>query len=46
MHRYSLPRQEALVRLNRLAEADGRSLHAQASALLDAVELLSRPAGG
>jgi len=46
MHRYSLPRQEALVRLHRLAEADGRSLHAQATALLDAVELLSRPAAG
>ncbi|MEK8034621.1 response regulator [Ideonella sp. DXS29W] len=46
MHRYSLPRQEALTRLHRLAEADGRSLHAQASALLDAVELLSRPAAG
>jgi two-component system, response regulator PdtaR len=45
MHRYSLPRAEALARLSRLAEADGRSLHAQASALLDAVELLSRPAG-
>ncbi len=46
MHRYSLPRAEALQRLQRLAEADGRSLHAQASALLDAVELLSRPASG
>lgn len=46
MHRYSLPRQEALARLHRLAEADGRSLHAQATALLDAVELLSRPATG
>lgn len=46
MHRYSLPRTEALARLHRLAEADGRSLYAQASALLDAVELLSRPASG
>ncbi|HJV67975.1 response regulator [Ideonella sp.] len=46
MHRYSLPRGEALARLHRLAEADGRSLHAQATALLDAVELLSRPAAG
>lgn len=44
MHRYSLPRGEALARLQRLAEADGRSVHAQAGALLDAVELLSRPA--
>lgn len=43
MHRYSLPRTEALARLHRLAEADGRSLHAQATALLEAVELLSRP---
>jgi response regulator NasT len=46
MHRYSLPRTEALARLNRLAETDGRSLHAQATALLDAVELLSRPNSG
>ncbi|MFO1336622.1 MAG: response regulator [Burkholderiaceae bacterium] len=46
MHRYSLPRAEALQRLQRLADADGRSVHAQASALLDAVELLSRPAAG
>ncbi len=46
MHRYSLPRAEALARLNRLADSDGRSLHAQALALLDAVELLSRPAAG
>ncbi|MBI5269494.1 MAG: ANTAR domain-containing protein, partial [Burkholderiales bacterium] len=44
MHRYSLGRAEALGRLQRLAQADGRSLHAQAAALLDAVELLSRPA--
>jgi two-component system, response regulator PdtaR len=46
MHRYSLPRGEALARLTRLAEADGRNLHAQANALLDAVELLSRPGAG
>jgi len=46
MHRYSLPRAEALARLTRLAEADGRSLHAQATALIDAVELLSRPGAG
>ncbi|WP_374675368.1 response regulator [Ideonella sp.] len=45
MHRYSLARGEALARLHRLAQADGRSLHAQAAALLDAVELLSRPSG-
>jgi len=45
MHRYSLPRAEALERLRRLATTDGRSLAVQAAALLDAVELLSRPAG-
>jgi two-component system, response regulator PdtaR len=43
MHRYSLPRLDALQRLARLAEADGRSLNAQAAALVDAVELLARP---
>jgi hypothetical protein len=46
MHRYSLPRGEALSRLHRLADSDGRSVHAQAAALLDAVEMLSRPASG
>jgi two-component system, response regulator PdtaR len=46
MHRYSLPRAEALERLQRLAESDGRALNAQAAALLDAVELLSRPNSG
>jgi two-component system, response regulator PdtaR len=43
MHRYSLPRAEALERLRRLAQSDGRPLAVQAAALLDAVELLSRP---
>jgi response regulator NasT len=43
MHRYSLQRSEALLRLQRLAQADGRGLPDQARALLDAVELLSRP---
>lgn len=43
MHRYSLPRHEALQRLTRLAQTDGRSLAAQAAALVDAVELLARP---
>jgi two-component system, response regulator PdtaR len=43
MHRYSLQRAEALQRLQRLAHTDGRSLSVQATALLDAVELLSRP---
>lgn len=46
MHRYSLPRREAHERLKRLAASDGRSPRAQAQALLDAVELLSRPALG
>ena len=46
MHRYSLPRAEALERLQRLATADGRTLSQQATALLDAVELLARPAAG
>ncbi|TDM09253.1 MAG: response regulator [Ideonella sp. MAG2] len=46
MHRYSLPRAEALERLQRLATADGRTLSQQATALLDAVELLARPAVG
>ena len=46
MHRYSLPRAEALERLQRLATADGRTLSQQAAALLDAVELLARPAVG
>jgi two-component system, response regulator PdtaR len=43
MHRYSLPRAEALERLRRLAATDGRSLAAQAGALVEALELLSRP---
>jgi response regulator NasT len=46
MHRYSLPRAEALERLKRLATTDGRTLTHQAGALLDAVELLARPASG
>ena len=43
MHRYSLPRAEALQRLRRQAQIDGRSVTAQAAALVEAVELLSRP---
>jgi CheY-like chemotaxis protein len=43
MHRYSLPRREALERLNRMASADGLLLRAEAERLLDAVELLARP---
>jgi len=46
MHRYSLPRDEALARLTRLAGSDGLSLQAKAARLLDAVELLARPGGG
>jgi DNA-binding response OmpR family regulator len=45
MHRYSLPRREALERLSRMAAADNLLLKAQADRLLDAVELLARPAG-
>ena len=43
MHRYSLPRDEALARLMGLAAADGHSLPEQARRLVDAVELLARP---
>ena len=43
MHRYSLPRGEALARLTSLAAADGQGLPEQAQRIVDAVELLSRP---
>lgn len=43
MHRYSLPRGEALARLTSLAAADGQGLSEQAQRIVDAVELLSRP---
>jgi two-component system, response regulator PdtaR len=43
MHRYSLPRREALERLHRMAAADGLLVKAEAERLLDAVELLARP---
>lgn len=43
MHRYSLPRDEALARLMSLASADGHSLPEQARRVVDAVELLARP---
>lgn len=46
MHRYSLPRAAALERLQRLAASESRPLQAQAEQLLDALELLSRPAEG
>lgn len=43
MHRYSLSRQEALQRLEKLAETEGRSLSDAAERLVDAVELLAIP---
>ncbi|TMH11992.1 MAG: response regulator [Betaproteobacteria bacterium] len=43
MHRYSLARQVALERLERMAAADGRTVIEQAERLLEAVELLSMP---
>ncbi|MDR7335012.1 response regulator [Roseateles asaccharophilus] len=43
MHRYSLPRDEALARLMSLAAADGHSVPEQARRIVDAVELLARP---
>jgi DNA-binding response OmpR family regulator len=43
MHRYSLPRDEALARLMSLASADAHSLPEQARRVVDALELLARP---
>lgn len=43
MHRYSLPRDEALARLEKLAATEGRPLAEQARRLLEAVELLAQP---
>lgn len=43
MHRYSLGRGPALERLQRLAQAEDRSVVEQAERLLQAVELLSNP---
>jgi response regulator NasT len=43
MHRYSLPRAEARERLARLADAEGRSITAQAERLVEAVEMLAAP---
>ncbi len=42
MHRYSLQRDQALARLQRLADDERRSLVDQAGRLVDAVELLAR----
>ncbi len=41
MHRYSLSRQQALQRLQRMAEGEGKSIAEQAERLLAAIELLS-----
>ena len=46
MHRYSLPRGLALLRLRKLADDEQRSLADQAGRLLDAVELLAKPGQG
>lgn len=46
MHRYSLPRGEALERLRRLAASEGAALAAQAEKLVAAVELLAAPGAG
>lgn len=46
MHRYSLSRGAALERLQKLAAGESRPLQVQAERLLDAVELLSKPAEG
>jgi response regulator NasT len=43
MHRYSLARVPAFERLHRLAQAEHRSIDAQAKLLLDAVEVLALP---
>jgi two-component system, response regulator PdtaR len=45
MHRYSLARDAALTRLQQMADAEHLSLAGQAERLLEALELLSRPAG-
>ena len=46
MHRYSLARVQAFERLHRLAQAEHRSIDDQAELLLNAVEVLARPADG
>lgn len=43
MHRYSLSRQEALARLQKLADSEGRALADSALRLVEAVELLALP---
>ncbi|MDC8773776.1 response regulator [Roseateles albus] len=44
MHRYSLSRQDALERLQKLAAAEGRDTELQARLLVEAVEMLAQPA--
>jgi DNA-binding response OmpR family regulator len=46
MHRYSLSREQALQRLQRLADEDALALPEQSRRLVDAVELLARPGQG
>ena len=43
MHRYSLPRAQALERLRRQAGTEGRALLAQAQRVVEAVEVLADP---
>ena len=43
MHRYSLPRRDALERLKQTAAADGRALDEQALRVVEAVEVLAKP---
>lgn len=44
MHRYSLNRQDAFDRLQKLSTTEGRDLEAQARLLVEAVEMLAQPA--
>jgi DNA-binding response OmpR family regulator len=44
MHRYSLSRQDALERLQKLAAAESRDVELQAKLLVEAVEMLAQPA--
>lgn len=44
MHRYSLNRQDAYDRLQKLSSTEGRALEAQARMLVEAVEMLAQPA--
>jgi len=44
MHRYSLSRQDAFERLEKLSSTEGRAIEAQAKLLVEAVEMLAQPA--